>query len=283
MVLWVVVGIVIVALVLAALYLEIYFYEGIHLGPRVQSWLYDRWAAQYDRDKQASQAQDAEMLARPLVERLVQAQACTPQTLVLDVATGTGRFPLALLNESAFTGRVIALDISREMLARAAAKLDPHQERVTLVRCGALPLPFPDDTFEVVSCLEALELMPNMHEPLAELARVLRPGGILLTSRGTEASGRVGKVCRADRFANLLRAAGFEQVEIMPWWKVFDRVWARKPGQLTLPADRALTDILRCPACKKIALTVVSPQALRCTRCNAEIPVTAEGIILCPW
>lgn len=271
------------ALVLAALYLEIYFYEGIHLGPRVQSWLYDQWAAQYDRDKQASQAQDAQMLARPLVEKLVQAQACTPQTLVLDVATGTGRFPLALSNESAFTGHVIALDISREMLVRAAAKLDLHGERVTLVRCGALPLPFPNDTFEVVSCLEALELMPNMHEPLAELARVLRPGGILLTSRGTEASGRVGKVCPADKFANLLRAAGFEQIEILPWWKVFDRVWARKPGQLTLPTARALTDILKCPACTEIAMTVVSPQALCCTQCNAKIPVTAEGIILCPW
>ena len=34
---------------------EIYFYEGTHLGPRLQAWLYDRWSRKYDEGKLASQ------------------------------------------------------------------------------------------------------------------------------------------------------------------------------------------------------------------------------------
>jgi hypothetical protein len=49
---------------------EIYFYEGVHLGPRIQAWLYDRWSRKYDRGKRESQLRDDEMLARPLLEAL---------------------------------------------------------------------------------------------------------------------------------------------------------------------------------------------------------------------
>ena len=34
---------------------EIYFYEGTHLGPRLQAWLYDRWSRKYDEGKRQSQ------------------------------------------------------------------------------------------------------------------------------------------------------------------------------------------------------------------------------------
>jgi len=46
---------------------EVYFYEGTHLGPRVQSWLYDRWSKKYDEGKRESQLRDNEMLAKPLL------------------------------------------------------------------------------------------------------------------------------------------------------------------------------------------------------------------------
>ena len=58
------------ALVVVAGYLlerEIYFYEGVHLGPRLQAWLYDRWSKNYDKGKRASQLRDEEMLAQPLL------------------------------------------------------------------------------------------------------------------------------------------------------------------------------------------------------------------------
>lgn len=273
---WIIGIVVLVVIVLFILDREIYFYEAAHLGPRVQGWLYDRWAAGYDRGKHDSQVQDAEVLARPLVARL----ADSPEVLMLDVATGTGRLPIVLLSEPGFKGQIIALDLSREMLVRAAEKLAPFKDRVTLLRHNALVLPFPDGSFDVVSCMEALELMPNMETPLAELARVLRPGGVLLTTRGTEASGRVNKIVSAEKFRSLLQAAGFEQIEIIPWWKNFDRVWARRSGQSAPLGVRPVTDVLRCPSCGQVALARTSPQALRCNQCQSEVPMTAEGIIL---
>jgi ubiquinone/menaquinone biosynthesis C-methylase UbiE len=263
-----------------ALYLEIYFYEGVHLGRLIQSRLYDQWAARYDLDKQESQASDAQFLVQPLLETWARDGAGMTEPFVLDVATGTGRFPLALLAEPRFTGRVISLDISPGMLAQAAAKLAPYGDRVDLVRHGAASLPFPANSFDVVSCLEALELMPDVETPLAEFARVLMPGGVLITSRGTEASGRVGKVCAAASFAALLNKAGFEQVEIVAWWKMFDRVWARKPGQPVPAGARSLTGVLCCPACGQVALDAVSAGRLRCSQCGAEVPIGPDGVVL---
>jgi ubiquinone/menaquinone biosynthesis C-methylase UbiE len=206
---------------------EIYFYEGTRLGPRVQGWLYDRWAKKYDAGKQESLARDADMLARPAIEAL----RGIPNSLVLDLATGTGRLPFALLTEPDFTGTVTAIDVSQGMLNEAARKLAAYAERVTLKQVVGFPLPYPDESFDMVSCMEALEVMPEMETPLRELYRVLKPGGFLLTSRGTEASGRREKVVSAEQFRVKLEAMGFEQVEIVHWWKWFDRVSARKSNR----------------------------------------------------
>src|SRR3972149_1928200 len=95
---------------------EIYFYEGVHLGPRVQAWLYDRWSREYDVGKRESQLRDDEMLAGPLLELL----QGIPEPFVLDFATGTGRLSYALLKREEFKGRIIAPDLSPAMLGQAA-------------------------------------------------------------------------------------------------------------------------------------------------------------------
>lgn len=221
-----IIGIVVLGILLYWLDREVYFYEGARLGPRVQGWLYDCWAVKYDQQKQDSQVHDAERLALPIIEAL----AGVPEPSVLDYATGTGRMPLALLREPEFKGHIVALDVSKGMLEQADAKLAAHKGRYELVHLINLPLPYPDNAFDVVSCMEALELMPNMEEPLAELFRVLKPGGTLISSRGTEASGRKTKVRSVDEFSQLLKNTGFKQVQIEPWWKWFDHVLARKPA-----------------------------------------------------
>jgi len=218
-----------IALALERLYREVFFFEGIRLGGRLHRWLYDRWAATYDRYKKKVQKHDVHALINPLIEKLSMNAAIGPETLVLDIATGTGRLPVALLGNMQFTGRVIGLDISHGMLKQASLKLKQYGSRAVLLNQPALTLPFPEAIFDVVSCLETIELLPDTHAHLSEFYRVMRPGGILLISRNTGEWGIRGKVCPAEIFSSQLSAAGFETIEITPWWKWFDLVWARKP------------------------------------------------------
>ena len=256
---------------------EIYFYEGVHLGPRVQAWLYDRWSKKYDEGKRPSQLQDDEMLAAPLLGAAEE----IPEPFILDFATGTGRLSHALLSHPEFQGRIIALDLSRGMLEQAAAKLRgmPAVRQVELLRHPSLPLPFPDEVFDVVCALEVLELFPDMDTPLRELGRVLRPGGILLTSRGTEESGRKAKVRSRDEFVTLLARSRFERVQVTKWWRLFDRVLAVKAGSSLAVGARSLSQVMQCPVCRAIRWQQ-TPGKWKCGSCGKQLSLTDAGILL---
>jgi uncharacterized paraquat-inducible protein A len=111
------------------------------------------------------------------------------------------------------------------------------------------------------------------------MSRVLRPGGILLTSRGTEASGRKAKVKSESEQTSILQTSGFENVQITKWWKLFDRVLANKRGTSASIGVKTLSDVLQCSACRQIQW-MRTETSLRCTNCQHELQVTAQGIIL---
>lgn len=279
-----IIGIVLLVIVGYLVDREIYFYEGVHLGPRVQAWLYDRWSKKYDEGKKASQLHDDTMLALPLLE----ASAEVPEPFILDFATGTGRLSYALLKRAEFHGHIIAVDLSQGMLEKAAAKLhaasttrplSAKNRMVEFLRHSSLPLPFPDAAFDAVCALEVLELFPDMTEPLRELTRVLRPGGVLLTSRGTEESGRKAKIKSAGIFTSMLEKYGMEQIEISKWWKLFDRVIACKHGQSNPAKGRKLSEVLMCSSCGSRQWSMAAP-GWKCQVCGNVLAVTLEGIVL---
>jgi demethylmenaquinone methyltransferase/2-methoxy-6-polyprenyl-1,4-benzoquinol methylase len=92
---------------------------------------------------------------------------------VLDVATGTGLVAAELLRRGF---RVTALDQSPEMLATARARLEGRAE---LVEASAEALPFADGTFDHVTVTYLLRYVDEPGAALAELARVVRPGGVV--------------------------------------------------------------------------------------------------------
>jgi ubiquinone/menaquinone biosynthesis C-methylase UbiE len=218
---------------------------------------------------------DDELLAQPLIQKLED----VPAPFVLDFATGTGRLSYALLSRPEFNGRIVAIDLSQGMLEQARSKLSRHLDRVDLLRHPSLPLPFPDAAFDVVCCLEVLELMPDIAAALQEMSRLLRPGGILLTSRGTEESGRKAKVKSRAELTSILQSCGFENVQITKWWKLFDRVLANRNGTSRPVGVKSLVDVLQCPACGQTRWVKTS-KALKCEHCSKELPVTPENIIL---
>jgi demethylmenaquinone methyltransferase/2-methoxy-6-polyprenyl-1,4-benzoquinol methylase len=96
----------------------------------------------------------------------------------LDLATGTGDLAL-LIASAAPSSRVVGLDPSRKMLDVAHEKVAAAglAERIELVLGDAEALPFPDATFDGVSIAFGIRNVPDRARALAEMARVLRPGG----------------------------------------------------------------------------------------------------------
>jgi len=218
-------------LILIALvaYWELIVVEGAHLGPGVVVWLYDLAARRYDRIKQFDLQVEADTLGLPLAAALAAMEA----PLVLDVAAGTGRVARALLRQPAFDGRVVQVDLSGPMLRQGQHACAAWPERLDWVRAPAAPLPFPAGTFDAVTCLEALEFVPDARAALAECARVLRPGGVLLVTNrvGGDAWLLAGKTYRPEAFKRLLAELPLCDVQVQPWQVEYDLGWAKKSSE----------------------------------------------------
>jgi ubiquinone/menaquinone biosynthesis C-methylase UbiE len=248
--------------------------EGVYLGRRVVVWLYDLYAGRYDQIKEYQPEYEHVLLARPIMG----AVAPHRSPLVLDVATGTGRLPLALLNHVSFQGRVIAADLSRRMLAQAAERLAEDADQVDLLWCPAEELPFRHDTFDVVTCLESLEFMSDQPRVIAELARVLRPGGLLLITNRINTRWMPGKLISEENLHGLLETADITHVVIEPWQEDYHRVWGRKASVAPVTGARQLVEVLRCPCC---AGDFVNDGAasLRCAGCSLCVTIGCDGVV----
>jgi ubiquinone/menaquinone biosynthesis C-methylase UbiE len=263
----------------AFLYWQLSLAEGVYLGPRVVVWLYDRFAPRYDAVKQFNERDEAWFLGGPLAQAL----RGVTTSLVLDVATGTARLPRALLQQTGFTGRVVALDLSRQMLRQAAAKMTPHQDRLTLLWQDAAQLPFPDGVFHAVTCIEALEFLPDARATLAEMVRVLRPGGILLVSNRTGPGVRwmPGRTMRRQTFVTLLESLSLTEVNVAVWQVDYDIAWAHKPptgGRVSTDLSATLPTLLRCPFCARGPLAR-RERAFYCDACDRRYPIADDGVV----
>jgi demethylmenaquinone methyltransferase/2-methoxy-6-polyprenyl-1,4-benzoquinol methylase len=96
---------------------------------------------------------------------------------VLDVASGSGDLAAAFARRVGPSGQVWMTDINPAMLAVGRDKLVDQGVFAPLALCDAERLPFPDDTFDCVSVAFGLRNMTHKDRALAEMARVLRPGG----------------------------------------------------------------------------------------------------------
>ena len=98
---------------------------------------------------------------------------------VLDVATGTGDLALAV-SRRPHRPRVVGLDLVPAMLQRARPKIAARgQGRVTLLAGDAMALPFSDGQFDAVTIAFGIRNIPRRVEAMAEMGRVLAPGGRL--------------------------------------------------------------------------------------------------------
>ena len=265
-------GLVLIGLLL---YWQLIIAEGAYLGPWVVTLLYDLTAHVYERIKQYRPSDEEAFLGQPLTRAL----ELLPAPLVLDVATGTGRLPRAVLRQSSFSGRIIGVDLSRRMLREAARRTAQFSDRLTLIWQDARNLPFQDGTFDAVTCLEALEFTPSPQAILAELIRVLRPGGVLVVTNriGREARLMPGRTFSHPEFEGLLRGFPLDNVRVRPWQMDYDLAWAIKSGVPMGGGIRPLPAIMRCPTCH--GWLSRADQAFLCKECTRAYPIAEDGVI----
>jgi demethylmenaquinone methyltransferase/2-methoxy-6-polyprenyl-1,4-benzoquinol methylase len=103
-----------------------------------------------------------------------------PGMRVLDVAGGTGDLARAFAREVGPQGQVVLTDINPEMLAAGRDRLLDAGVLLPLVRCDAEQLPFRDGSFDIVAVAFGLRNMTRKDRALAEMRRVLKPGGKLM-------------------------------------------------------------------------------------------------------
>lgn len=119
---------------------------------------------------------------RPITDALLAHLDLAADQVHLDVAAGTGEPGLTIAARTP-QGRVVLADLAPEMLRvaerRAAARSVSNIETVV---CSADGLPFDDETFDTVSVRFGFMFFPDLPAATAEIARVLKPGGRLVSS-----------------------------------------------------------------------------------------------------
>ena len=224
---------VVLVLVGLVLYWQLILAEGAYLGAPLVALLYDWTAPRYNKLKEFDKATEDFFVGQPLAKRLHRQS----ESLVLDVATGTGRIPTTLFNQPGYRGRVVGLDRASKMLDVARRELAGHANRFALIQADAMALPFADNSIPAVTCLEALEFLPNPQQGLAELIRVLQPaletrrdsGWLLTTQRiGWEARLMPGKTWSREQLEKILAEYPLQYVDIRPWEDIYNQVWAQK-------------------------------------------------------
>jgi demethylmenaquinone methyltransferase/2-methoxy-6-polyprenyl-1,4-benzoquinol methylase len=98
----------------------------------------------------------------------------------LDVCTGTGDLAFELARRVGAPGAVTGVDFSEQMLERARAKGATNGSSVDFQQADALELPFPDESFDAATVAFGARNLADLDRGLAEMARVVRPGGTVV-------------------------------------------------------------------------------------------------------
>lgn len=161
---------------------------------------------------------------------------------VLDLACGPGIYTRPLARHVP-AGLVVGLDLSWPMLRYASRRVrEERLDNVVLLRGSALDLPFPPGCFDLVNCCGALHLFPDVPRALAEVVRVLVPGGRFTVAafrlRGDAVSKLAGSLRRRligvdafvpDELGARLTGAGLQDVQCHHARGVWLVMSARKP------------------------------------------------------
>ena len=190
---------------------------------------WDRWAKRYDFAMSGDGRTYAQIISR-------MKKVLNRNMTVLELACGTGLLSVRLAGNVKL---LEATDFSEEMIRQAKAKV--HSLHLRFSVQDATNLPYAPGTFDAVVISNALHIMPGPEKALAEIRRVLKPGGLLIAPTFTAAGSLSGRMR-----IRLMELSGF---------KVFHK-WTPKE-YLDFLKDNGFTVIGRAVYGGALALTYV--------------------------
>lgn len=177
------------------------------------------------------------VLFAPVAEQMVAGTALPPRARVLDIACGTGIVARTVAARLHGQGQVTGLDLNPAMLRVARRASEAAGLAIDWVQGDAQTLPFHDAAFDLVFCQQGIQFFPDRAAAVAEMYRVLAPGGEVAVAcwRGLARNPffahlaqavqqRIGSDALAMPFAlddplelgGLLQQAGFQDVSVEP-------------------------------------------------------------------
>jgi ubiquinone/menaquinone biosynthesis C-methylase UbiE len=186
-------------------------------SPRTHEEYFDRLAAGWDERMPPT-------LPQAVID-LVQSLGLATGEAVLDLGSGSGIALEPLRRSIGPRGRLVALDVSAQMLAQARQRRRPAE--ALFVQADGANLPFAAGAFDAILCNATFPHFPDKLGALREMARALRPGGKVWISHlaGREHTNaihqRSGGVIAEDRvpegddIRRLLETAGFANIEVI--------------------------------------------------------------------
>ncbi|MEM7059486.1 MAG: class I SAM-dependent methyltransferase [Pseudomonadota bacterium] len=142
---------------------------------------------------------------------------------VLDAGVGTGAMSLALCDLIDQPIQLDGVDLSPEMLSETTKRLGRCGINAELQKADLEALPFEDARYDIVLAAHVLEHLANPDRALAELYRVLKPGGVLIVfmTRQSSAGAYIQFIWRTHRVAMAsalawLRQTGLQSVRAVP-------------------------------------------------------------------
>lgn len=147
---------------------------------------------------------------------------------VLDIGCGLGGADLALIQAHG-AAYVTGIDVEDPALDRARALVAAHglDAQIGLMKVAPGPLPFPAESFDVVFSKDSIVLIPDKHALMAEVFRVLKPGGLFIGSdwlMGSDAISplmadylavaELAGMATATRYRAAMQAAGFTDIRM---------------------------------------------------------------------
>ncbi len=113
-------------------------------------------------------------------KKVVQLVAATAPKSILDIATGTGDLIINMASTGAT--RLVGLDISEGMLSvgRKKIKVKNLEKRIEMIQADSEEMPFEDNSFDAITVAFGVRNFETLEKGLAEIWRVLKPGGIFV-------------------------------------------------------------------------------------------------------